>query len=420
MADASGSASWLYDSRGRLVKETKTISGQSFVTEWGYNSADLPTWMKYPDGEIVTNTYDNSMLLKSVDGNDTYVFYTQYDSAGRMTSRELGNGITQAYEYYPWNQQGGRLKTLAAETLQNMTYIYDSVGNISSISDSVNSLTQSFGYDALDRLTSASASGTPAQGAYSETYQYDPVTGNLKIKGDMTLDYLDSSHVHAVTNANSNTYSYDSNGNQTTRNIGSDTFNLYYDAENRLVEVKKNGATIAQFTFDGDGKRVKSVVNGETILFVGSHFELEGSQATKYYFAGASRIAIRKYTVPQSMTVEYMLGDHLGSTSITTDNLGAMISEIRYKAWGETRYTWTNAPVTTPTYELTRYQYTGQYSYDAEFGLKFYNARFYDSGIGRFVSADTVVPGGAQGYDRYAYANNSPVVYNDPSGAFEK
>jgi len=52
MTDASGSTSWLYDSRGRVTKETKVIASVSFVTEWTYNLADLPETMKYPDGEI--------------------------------------------------------------------------------------------------------------------------------------------------------------------------------------------------------------------------------------------------------------------------------------------------------------------------------------------------------------------------------
>ena len=154
-----------------------------------------------------------------------------------------------------------------------------------------------------------------------------------------------------------------------------------------------------------------------TTNFIGGYYEKKGSEITKYYFAGATRIAMRKYTIPQNMTVEYMFGDHLGSTSLTTDTNGEMISEIRYKPWGETRYTSIDAPAnTSPAYELVKYQYTGQYSYDAEFGLKFYGARFYDSAVGRFVSADTVIPGGTQGYDRYAFTYNNPLRYVDPSG----
>jgi RHS repeat-associated protein len=50
------------------------------------------------------------------------------------------------------------------------------------------------------------------------------------------------------------------------------------------------------------------------------------------------------------------------------------------------------------------------------FGLMFYNARWYDPALGRFAQADTIVPAGVQGLDRYAYVGNSPINYNDPSG----
>ncbi len=416
MTDGSGSTIWLYDPRGRVWKETKVISGSSFVTEWTYNLADLPETMKYPDGEEVTTQYNNNMQPINIAGTDNYVPSMTYDSAGRLLTRALGNGLTQTYDYYDWNQQGGRLETLVTGSLQNLAYVYDPVGNISQITNSVASETSAYGYDALDRLTGWTLNGV------TEEYNYDPATGNLIDKNGLLLGYPAANgstptHPHAVTSANSNTYSYDANGNQTTRTFGSDHFDLVYDAENRLVEVKKNDVTIALFTYDGDGKRVKSVIGSETILFPGDHYEKKGGTITKYYFAGASRVAMRKYTIPQSMTVEYMLGDHLGSTSITTDAAGAKISEMRYKPWGETRYTWTNAPAnTSPAYELVKYQYTGQYSYDAEFGLKFYGARFYDSMTGRFSQADSMVPSGVQGWDRYAYANNSPIRFNDPSG----
>jgi RHS repeat-associated protein len=52
------------------------------------------------------------------------------------------------------------------------------------------------------------------------------------------------------------------------------------------------------------------------------------------------------------------------------------------------------------------------------FGLMFFNARWLDPAIGRFTQADTIIPPGVQGLDRYAYANNSPLVYIDPTGHF--
>jgi RHS repeat-associated protein len=408
VSDGSGLTTWSYDIRGRVISEARQIDSNQFVTSWTYNQADLPVSMTYPDGEIINFTYDNKMMLTSVTGLDSYLQSAAYDSAGRLTQRVLGNNvITSTYDYFAWNTPSGagRLQsavhTNSTLTLQTFTYGYDLVGNITNIYDALSGETQNFGYDALDRLTSASA--VDGIGNYSESYAYNSTSGNLETKGNLTLQYLDSNHVHAVTDAGGNSYQYDANGNQITRIIGSDTYTLIYDAENRLVEVKKNNTTIAQFTFDGDGRRVKSVIGGETTLFVGGHYEMQGTNISKYYFAGAQRIAMRK-----NGTLNFLLSDHLGSTSITTDVNGDRVSETRYNAWGEVRFTEGVVP--------TKYSFTGQYSHVEDFGLMYYGARWYDNVTGRFVQADTMIPPGPQGQDRYAYVNNSPIRYVDPSG----
>ena len=81
-----------------------------------------------------------------------------------------------------------------------------------------------------------------------------------------------------------------------------------------------------------------------------------------------------------------------------------------YSALGETRFSFG----ATPTDRL----YTGQY--EAEAGLYFYNARWYDNQLGRFAQADSIVPnpGNPQSWDRYAYVNNNPIRYSDPSGRY--
>jgi RHS repeat-associated protein len=124
---------------------------------------------------------------------------------------------------------------------------------------------------------------------------------------------------------------------------------------------------------------------------------------TKYYYAGGQRIALRSNGV-----VSYLLDDHLGSTSLTMDAAGLISSEQRCTAWGDVRFSSGSAG--------TKYTYTGQYSNVADFGLLFYNARWYDNSLGRFAQADSVVPGGVQGLDRYAGMGNNPLRYNDPSG----
>jgi len=106
----------------------------------------------------------------------------------------------------------------------------------------------------------------------------------------------------------------------------------------------------ATFTYDGDGNRVKSTIDGVTTYFVGNHYEVANGVVTKYYFAGSQRIAMRK-----NGTLNYLLSDHLGSTSLVTDASGNVISEMRYSAWGEVRYQGGVMP--------TNYTYMGQYPY---------------------------------------------------------
>jgi RHS repeat-associated protein len=130
----------------------------------------------------------------------------------------------------------------------------------------------------------------------------------------------------------------------------------------------------------------------------------------KYYFAGAQRVAMRVAgdPVPANNGVFYLLGDHLGSTSIVVNAAGTKIGELRYKAWGETRFSSGNLG--------TDYRYTGQRE-EAGFGLYYYRARWYDPLLGRFAQADTLVPGVAPiDLDRYSYARENPLRFADPSG----
>jgi RHS repeat-associated protein len=118
----------------------------------------------------------------------------------------------------------------------------------------------------------------------------------------------------------------------------------------------------------------------------------------------------------------FITGDYLGSTSIVTDDVGNVLSEMRYTPCPTgmltLRVRWREGEVRYATGNLnTDYQYTGQRTV-GEIGLHFYNARWYDSSLSRFAQADTIIPStqGVQGYDRYAYTNNNPVRYVDPSG----
>jgi len=174
---------------------------------------------------------------------------------------------------------------------------------------------------------------------------------------------------------------------------------LVYDAENRLTGV--NGAAAATFVYDGDGNRVKTTFGATTTVYVGAIYERDnGTTVRKYYYAGGNRVAMR--TGGQTY---YLLGDHLGGTNVTYNSSGVQISKLLYRPWGETRF----STGTTPT---TR-RFTGQRE-DCQrrtIGLYFYNARYLDPQLGRFVQPDTIVPdpGNPQALNRYSYVLNNPV-----------
>ncbi|MGB9873121.1 MAG: RHS repeat domain-containing protein, partial [Anaerolineae bacterium] len=107
-------------------------------------------------------------------------------------------------------------------------------------------------------------------------------------------------------------------------------------------------------------------------------------------------------------TLYFLHGDHLGSATVATDASGNRVGELRYTPYGVTRYEWGNVP--------TARRYTGQ-PWEGV-GLYDYGARMYSPGLGRFISADVLVPNPAapQLLNRYAYVRNSPLVYVDERG----
>ena len=144
------------------------------------------------------------------------------------------------------------------------------------------------------------------------------------------------------------------------------SYTLTYDAENRLTSV--SGGASASFVYDGDGNRVKATFGTETTVYVGNYYEQTGAGSTKYYYAGSQRIALRRSGYISDNGLFWLLTDHLGSTAITAYSSGGKKAELRYKAWGENRYTYGTTPTT--------YRFTGQ-RLDESTGLMYYGARYY-------------------------------------------
>ena len=114
-----------------------------------------------------------------------------------------------------------------------------------------------------------------------------------------------------------------------------------------------------------------------------------------------------------SAGVTYLHSDHLGSVSLATDSAGGVVSRQDFDPWGAVR---------SGDVRQTSLNYTGQ-RLDGT-GLLYYHARYYDPGVARFVSADSIIPGQSdkagtpnpQDLNRYSYGENNPVKNTDPTG----
>jgi len=321
------------------------------------------------------------------------------------------------------------------------------MGNITAITDTVNSnQVQTFGYDVRDRLVWARTNGV-GNGQYNEAYGYDRM-GNIitRTVGGAPQSYTYACPPPSIASTLPPTLThrvyfplvmrgygpesppmaacvapfavvstttgfravYDPNGNMTLRVEISGTQRITYtqawDAENRLAVVTNTvTGQVTRFVYDGNGNRVLRIDGSGTRVYIGDSYEKQGAVVTKYYYVGGQRIAVR-----QGSTLSFLHGDHLGSATVATDANGNRIGELRYTPYGVTRYEWGNTP--------TDRRYTGQ-PWEGV-GLYDYGARMYSPSLGRFVSADTLVPktGNAQSLNRYSYCLGNPLKYTDPTG----
>jgi len=307
----------------------------------------------------------------------------------------------------------GSTTTGAATSVQALTYSYDGVGNVTGITDNVTATnSQTLTYDDLDRLDQA----TGNYGFYD--YAYDAI-GNMTMNPQMvggTMTYpasgAGSIQPHAVSTAGGNTYTYDANGNMLTGAGRAFTWNQ----ENKPLTIIQGGVTTT-FVYDGDGGRVKKVVGTTITRYLSKLYECDvvsgNTSCSRFIWAGSERIAI----LPDSATAQscnpacYFHADHLGSSNVITGPTGTVVETMTYYPYGEVKSDSPGTPVNVP------YKYTGK-ERDSSTGLMYYEARYYDPKLGRFISADTIIPNfrDPQDLNRYSYVNNNPLRYTDPSG----
>ncbi|WP_229215082.1 polymorphic toxin type 23 domain-containing protein [Dyadobacter bucti] len=404
---------YTYDAFGRLQTSKQTVDAAAYTTTYGYNMYDDVTSVLYPSGFGTNHVYDSNGYPTTIKNTgNTVTLYTNngISGLGQNTSYALGNGKTSAVSY-----EYGVPKKFTTSGIQDLELSWDyAKGNLTKRKDYVKNKEESFTYDNLDRLLTATVAGKAAQ-----TIAYQP-SGNISSKSDagQTFSYHQTK-IHALTGIVSPTTA-----------IPVLTQDITYTAFNQPEKIIENGSGQPYeltYTYGADYQRLKGTMKKNNALinthyYFGNGYEKDVTPAIAdkhlHYIgspAGLVAIVIRENNVDQYY---YTYTDHLGSLLTTTAANGTVLLDQNFDAWGRLRHpaNWDYANVPAPASYLYR-GFTG-HEHLTNFNLINMNGRMYDPVVGRVLSVDNYVqdPFGTQSYNRYSYSNNNPLRYTDPSG----
>lgn len=452
-----------YDTRNRLVWAE---DGNSNYYTYGYDFVGNQTWVRdanaQPDGPVTTLTYDavnrrtgiyypdGSWVTFAYDDNGNRTRMTEsaapdnpslfgYDALNQLVSSVDRFGMRVDYGY---DLVGNRTR-LVYPGNKVLTYGYDAANRLTSISDWAqpsrvttytytgfrllttmypNGVLETRDYDAAGRLTGLTTTrgGSPVLSfGWTRNGEGEPLTATetntlppvipTRVVG---YDYDDDNR---LTESSKGTYTYDRNGNLTSRTIGGVLTEFQYDNEDRLVR-QETGASVVQHVYDGDGNRIARIDNVGTTRYVidrgrsMSHVLCEtnaAGQIVAYYIHGPTLVA----RIDAAGTARYYHANDLGSVAALTDAAGNVTDRYAYDPYG--------LPAGDEGSTPNAFTFVGGLGVMVEAdNLYFMRARFYDPDTGRFLGKDPIVGRLTNPLElnRYPYAINNPLIHVDPSG----
>ena len=398
-----------------LVKDiTVKIPGlEAKTTGYTYDALNRVRTVTLPDDEVLTYTYDPAGNIETLSGTNGYLQSTKYHPWGSISALEYGNNTTIDFEYYNQSKGSYRLKSKNVQGPGNidlnLTYKYDSIGNIEEIIDP-HLGNQNFSYDDFNRLLSAKG-----EKAYEEerNFTYDKFNNLDKI------NYNSGEEIDFVYNAgipsriahdgvwkyegpgeSSNEDGHDENGNIVMRQKGDSGSQEYgYHLFNRLQSVKtvEGSATkIEEYVYDDGDTRIKKTTGNVSTYYINDYYQEvhttdnEGNEdivKIKQYDSYATR---------EGDDLIFIYTDHLGSTVRYFDQSVGEQFGIAYEPFGidkgdiEMPLPPNGEPVFTGS--RIQYRYAGQEKdrneqLIDENRIYYYGARYYDPNLRRFFKS---------------------------------
>ncbi|TGL50825.1 hypothetical protein EHQ61_08580, partial [Leptospira wolffii] len=468
--DRNQTKTFSYDKLGRVKKETRAFkeiplknSDLPYITEYAYDLLGRVTKIDYPAHPVnhtrlrACYSYGSAGYITGISVqvntngilpglcNKTIVENITYNEFGQTSAFTMGNGIETRY-YYDEKLRMTRLNSSGvvdgySETLQNAVYTFNSKNNITSIENTGTryQTKYDFAYDGLSRLTNASGFYTEPAETYTKKYQQSfayAKNGNLTAKrvhnptdGSITDERIYQYNNHQASYVDSSKYgsgavtmTYDASGNMISQRdrVLDKTKKMEYDSDNRIIRIRdENNYTVGRYWYDDGGFRIhKSALipdgaqsKHQEILYPSKFYGLEYMdeenvlRSINNIYLNGVRIA----ALNEQGTAAYYLTDQVDSVSHVLDDQGKTLTRIQNDPYGDSFVQRGNLNFS-PKFNSQEL--------DQESGFYFYNARYYDASIARFLTADSIIDGAedTQGWNRYLYVRGNPINAKDPTG----
>ena len=400
----------------------------------------------------------------------------KYDNFGRLDYRITTFKVNSGSDFYNYNRtnafyekldyqytekyghQTGQVEKVTQEIRQGAdsailsskeyNFSYDQNGNITEIADQNSVIQYKYYYDNLGQLI---REDNRALG-YSYTYSYDNAgniiskkryaftTGTLTGSSRSTVwIYGNSTWGDLLTEYNGYTVEYDEIGNPT--KIGYCDSDYWYEHYELIWQGRQlmsyvyseEGGENVQFAYNADGIRTQKIVDGVVHHYIlsGSRIIAEtwtqsGIEYLMYYLydENGAPIGLQYRTSDYASQVfdsfffeKNVFGDIIG----VYNSSGKKLCTYTYDAWGVCYLDGISGVTLTAVEDYVAehnpFRYRGYY-YDVETGLYYLQSRYYNPEWGRFINADGYVSTGTGmlGYNMFAYCNNNPVMFVDPTG----
>ncbi|MFR1258010.1 MAG: RHS repeat domain-containing protein [Clostridium sp.] len=443
------------DVSGQVTKETtKLTKNKDVVKNYTYDSNGNKSTFSVKAGEdtklSLSYEYDGSSRLISVkdsEGNQAVSY--AYDTEGSLSERQAANGLKTTYGYDYQN----RLTSMTNETGKGVVSKYSSTylkngqkaEEVSTVMDKKGKSTKktaAYTYDMLGRITRETKTGRE-----DISYTYDANNNRKQMTiGNKTTAYqynkndelLRTDTLHTDTEKNDVViYKNDKNGNQLATvnrseipaeakdtsyidvdvTLGDNQLNdnvvNHYNALNQLTETLTKNYKVS-FTYDAEGLRTGKTVNGEKTVYVwdGDQVVMElskGGAVQKRYIRGNDLVYADK---GENTEKTYYVTDMHGNVVQLLDESGNVTKTYEYDSFGN--------EVKPEKKDENPYRYCGEY-YDKETEEVYLRARYYEPGVGRFITRDTYTGESDEplSLHLYTYCENDGVNAWDPSGHYK-